>query len=349
MNRIDNVEQLTKALGDSLSTGSYEDRYRRPKNEQADSETERVRELLAAGASVESPEMMVNCCAFRSLGVVQQMVAAGANVNATTKRGGTPLMACGDSHQITRLLLSHKADPFLVDSRGRNALHYASGRFCNSSPVVRLLLRAGIDIDSRDHDGVTPLMLACRTNRTDSIVSLLEKGADIDAVDGKGDSVEDHARKGGYLYPLCELKAWRGLSGPSADANTKNTEGQTPLMSAPVDRRTVDYLLQRGADVRSKDQLGMTPLMYHVAECYSDKKIVETLIVAGSELEARDKFGMTPLLHSAKSGSREIFFGLVKLGADIDATDNDGCGVLEHSERSNKGRLFYYIKDYLKR
>lgn len=303
-------------------------------------------ELLAAGAAVDNPELMVNCCARRCLTVVQMMVGAGADVNASTEYGSTPLMTCGDSYQITRFLLKHKAEPNAVDKSGRNALHHAARRFCNSSPVIRMLLKAGIDIESKDKDGMTALMLACRTNRVDTVVSLLEKGADIDAIDNKGVSVTQHAIDGGYTYPVCELNAWRGLLGFDSDVNRRDSNGRTPLMSAPLQERTVKHLLKAGADLQIVDDQGMTPLMHHAGSRYYDATVVKILVEAGSQLEARDFTGRTALIHCARSWSRIMFFGLVKLGADIHVKDNLGWGVLEHSKDAGQKEIHNHIKDY---
>jgi ankyrin repeat protein len=258
-------------------------------------------------------------------------------------------MGCGDSYRITRFLLKEKADPKAVDKNGRNALHHAAGRFCNSSPVIRVLLKAGIGIESKDKDGMTALMLACRTNRVDTVVSLLEKGADIDAVDNKGISVSQHAVDGGYLYPQCELSAWRGLQGSDPNVNQTDSMGRTPLMSAPLEKRTVEQLLKAGADLHMCDKQGMTPLMHHAAARYYDAAIVKILVEAGSQLETRDHAGRTALIHCALGWSRIMFFGLVNLGADIHAKDNQGWGVLEHSKDAGRDELHNHIVDYFSR
>ncbi len=338
-------DKATKALAESLSKGLFDDRFKRPKNDN-DKETKRVQKLLAAGAAVDNPELMVHCCASRCLTVVQMMVEAGADVNGVTDYGSTPLMSCGDNYQITQFLLKHKAEPNAVDKKGRNALHHAARRFCDSSPAIRVLLKAGIDIESKDNDGMTALMLACRTNRADTVVSLLEKGADIDAVDNKGVSVTQHAIDGGYRYPVYELNAWRGLVGFDPDVNRRDSKGRTPLMSAPLQKRTVNHLLKAGADLQIVDDQGMTPLMHHAGSRYSDAAVVKILIEAGSQLEARDCTGRTALIHCARSYSRIMFFDLVKLGADIHAKDNSGWGVLEHSKDAEPNEIHGFLKEY---
>lgn len=61
-------------------------------------------------------------------------------------------------------LMSHGADPTMVDGEGYQCLHLAS-MFSHSS-IVAYLLAKGYDVDTPDSSGMTPLMWACyRTAR----------------------------------------------------------------------------------------------------------------------------------------------------------------------------------------
>eukprot|EP01130_Rhizamoeba_saxonica_P001158 TRINITY_DN11043_c0_g1_i1.p1 TRINITY_DN11043_c0_g1~~TRINITY_DN11043_c0_g1_i1.p1 ORF type:complete len:123 (-),score=28.42 TRINITY_DN11043_c0_g1_i1:19-351(-) len=58
--------------------------------------------------------------------VVRQLLEAGANVNAATSDGQTPLMkACQYQPTIVPILLEHGADASIVDNEGRTALTIA--------------------------------------------------------------------------------------------------------------------------------------------------------------------------------------------------------------------------------
>jgi ankyrin repeat protein len=58
---------------------------------------------------------------------------------------------------------------------------------------IDLLIRAGADIDSRDVDGATPLLVACRCGRPSRVVRLLELGADAAATDNQGRTAQASA------------------------------------------------------------------------------------------------------------------------------------------------------------
>ena len=71
-----------------------------------------------------------------------------------------------------------------ADDRGRTALHGAAA--AGHAAAVGLLLTLRAPLEYRGHDGRTPLLEACARRRVDAIVSLLDAGADLAAVDAVG-------------------------------------------------------------------------------------------------------------------------------------------------------------------
>ena len=66
----------------------------------------------------------------------------------------------------------------------------------NDLKKVSLLLEKGAELEARDIDGWTPLMVAAGKSSTPEIVQLLlEKGADALAKDKEGKKAIDHAQK----------------------------------------------------------------------------------------------------------------------------------------------------------
>lgn len=126
---------------------------------------------------------------------VHLLLDHGANTEANKYAlwGGicTPVVEAYVNHHydIIRLLLKYGADiKKLKDSY--DPLHYMVE---NNQMDLLILLLDHIDVDDKDIDGVTPLMLAAKLGRKDMIRVLLDRGADVNCTDNNGKDVNDHA------------------------------------------------------------------------------------------------------------------------------------------------------------
>lgn len=76
----------------------------------------------------------------------------------------------------------------------------------------------------------------------------------------------------------------------------------------------VEYLLDGGADIEMKDEIGFTPLFVAARE----GQCIELLLEWRADVNARDSWGRTPLMYMARNGYRCQL--LTK--ADVNARDN---------------------------
>jgi ankyrin repeat protein len=100
--------------------------------------------------------------------IVSILAAAGADLNAGANDGSTPLMAAiGRNPQtavlVARRLLDAGADVNASDENGATVLHRAVT--AGFTDVVRLVAEKGANLEARNRQGQTPLMLA-RPRRT---------------------------------------------------------------------------------------------------------------------------------------------------------------------------------------
>jgi hypothetical protein len=106
--------------------------------------------------------------------VVQDLLAAGASVQAANSGGITPLLAAAAEgwHEVAQLLLDEGADVDAADDTDRTPLHAAAEGW--HTDVVQLLLQRGADQHLEDEFGQTALSCAAAGGHADSVKALLE-------------------------------------------------------------------------------------------------------------------------------------------------------------------------------
>lgn len=121
---------------------------------------------------------------------------------------------------VIQLLISHNADPTIVDSQGYNTLHLVT----HSSSVMPLLylLQQPIAVDSQDAQGHTSLMWAAYQGDAISVDILLKHGASTHVRDAAGLTPLHWAVVRGNRYCIQKLIA------AGADINAKDDAGKTP-------------------------------------------------------------------------------------------------------------------------
>ena len=116
-----------------------------------------VNDLIARGAELEArtPDGWTPLieAVRQDVRIVTALLDAGANVNAATAMGYTALQrAAGQGRaEVVRLLLSRGADPGAVDDAGKSALDFAEDR--GDSECVELLTQAGAPRRGGGDDG----------------------------------------------------------------------------------------------------------------------------------------------------------------------------------------------------
>jgi ankyrin repeat protein len=143
--------------------------------------------------------------------------------------------------------------------------------------AVRAQLDAGVDVNARDANGNTPLLLAAVYAGPDCVELLITKGADVDA---------------------------------------KNKLGATPLVRAATNYEKARLLIDAGANVQVKTLSGRTPLTLAARKC-GNSKTVKLLLSGGADAKERNERGINPIQVAAACGDLDTVKLLVEAGADV--------------------------------
>ena len=222
---------------------------------------------------------LFKAASFGDYKLAKRMLATGANPNRPNNNGITPLMtAASEAHlEVVELLLQWGATVDARNEAGETALLYMAlgensviladlinslhheyqrneetakeiSRIKATYPrIVRLLLAAGSDVNSKDIYGTTPLHNFAGQHIPDCVLLLLEHGAEVNARDDTGE------------IPLMS----------TLSRESENLE------------ETVKLLLEYGADVNIEDDLQYSALKI-CSQRPSNSKIMSLLLAASS-------------------------------------------------------------------
>ena len=105
--------------------------------------------------------------------------------------------------QIVRGLIARGADVNRRMGRDRDTVLHTAARI-GTAESVNLLLDNGAELESAAKHGATPLMRACNEcverDCIDTVLTLLKRGASLDAVDKKGESALDYLRGESFYH-----------------------------------------------------------------------------------------------------------------------------------------------------
>ena len=192
-------------------------------------------------------------------------------------------------------------------------LHEAAA--ANNANKLSGLIASGHDIEARDKDERTPLLIATRADAIDAASLLIRSGADVNAKDRIADTPFLYAGVEGRLDILKLI-----LATGKADLGDTNRYGGTALIPAAHHGHpaTVRELLKTKIDVDHANRLGWTALLETII--LSDggpthQDILRQLIDAGANVNLADLDGVTPLTHAKQRGYAEMVATLELAGA----------------------------------
>jgi ankyrin repeat protein len=181
---------------------------------------------------------------------VRQLVEGGANINAQNAEGRTPAMIA---------------------------------TYNNDVETAKVLIEAGADVNLQDGMKNTPFLYAGAEGYLEILKLTIEAGADPAITNRYGGTALIPASEHGYVEVVEEL-----LTATDIDVDHVNNLGWTALLEAIIlndgnekQVRTVQLLIEHGADVNLADSDGVTPMQH--ARSRGFKAIEKLLAEAGAK------------------------------------------------------------------
>ncbi|CAA6809506.1 MAG: InterPro IPR002110 COGs COG0666 [uncultured Sulfurovum sp.] len=206
--------------------------------------------------------------------------------------------------------------------------------------LVKLLLKNGADIETKNEEGWTPLIFSCLIRDKKIIKFLLDNGADIEAEGKNGWTALIYSSMQGHKEVV------KLLLDNGADIEAKSEKGLTALIysSSEEDKEVVKLLLEYGADIEAKSEKGLTALIYSAGNGH--KEVVKLLLENGADIEAKDKNGWTALIYSSGNGHKEVVKLLLEYGADIETKDESRWTALIASSWQGHKEVVKLLLEY---
>jgi ankyrin repeat protein len=233
--------------------------------------------------------------------VLELLLDWGVDLEVQAIDGSTALVAagasgwCEDLPGVARLLLQYGAPVSKANLDGETVLHYAV--MDNNISLVQDILAHGVDLSIRSRRGGSALHFAAFKGHIDIVKQLLAHEADTElGHEFHGDEFkppgQDEDRPSVPWHPTgmeleCRPRNWGPIEKQWKALHSAAFGGHAPI---------IKILLQYGAKVSSRDEVGNTPL--HIAASAGKLDVAKVLLEYGADIHARNESGDTPL-HSA--------------------------------------------------
>ncbi|XP_041347042.1 serine/threonine-protein phosphatase 6 regulatory ankyrin repeat subunit B-like [Gigantopelta aegis] len=314
--------------------------------------------LLELGADATKLDVYSEACVHTAckeghVQVVEVLVHHGVDMEMEGKYGRTPFMyACqyGKS-DVVDYLREITVRVLAADKNGANSLHLCFMGKNNDCSIPRKLLLFGINVNSRDSNGMTAIMQASSHGNCLLFDFLYSKGANIAFQDRRRKTCYDFALQGGHneltgkirhelaAMPLCLMTAcYNGhmtlikmLIDKVDDINEKGEKGRTALITACLGGQTesAELLISKKADVHLVDGYGISCWQYACASGKVD--LVKLLLKQGFTVNTPCQNRITSLMIACRQNHHDRFEFLVEHDVNaVHTLDVSGLTCLHH-------------------
>ncbi|KAJ6248796.1 molting protein mlt-4 [Anaeramoeba flamelloides] len=254
----------------------------------------------------------------------------GAELNSLTTKGETVLhMLCKSENlnlETLKFLLENKIDPNVQNKSGQTALSYLCERADCNPKFVERLIQGGADPNLVRADGCSPILLACRSKLSISIIKLLlNSGVDLTLKSKSG-----HLPLHGYL-----------------------TTGFLKRKTSP---KVVQLLISKDNSLtKTVDTRGLLPIHLGCRDCFNSPEIIKILIGDGEQINQLSSGGYAPIhylcqAHPINLTSLKLLLNHEKIDLNLVSTAKSFLGWNAiHFLCTNKSLNIQIIKEFFEK
>jgi len=225
------------------------------------------------------------------------------------------------------------------------------------------LLQSGIDINTQDSDGKTPLFYAAINHNENLFQYLLRHNPDIDIRDNSDKTVFDYLNKKSasyrdfILFKEMQVAKESGISKASVvinydnDGNIKEVavsgekqSSWSPLMEAIeiFDNEKVRFYIENGYDLEKKTNNNSTAIFFAIK--FKNDEALDMLLEHGVNIELHNNFNVNPLALAIIQNNLYAVKQLIKYGANIHKKVNRVRTPIQLADVNRRPEIKSYLK-----
>jgi len=246
-------------------------------------------------------------------------------------------------------------------SDGRHLFHIAVAK--GYMGIVVRILNLGYDVNTlytyetltKENITQSALHLACEKLELNMFNLLLERGADINAINSKGSSVLNfilqdthyikHTRSASQdiRIGMTDMAVLAGLDKTHITKAFYLMLGEEAynLNGCRFCRDMALRLLNHGADVMYATDNGNSAI--HLSAKSGNIEVFKIALKSGADINAKNNNGDSPLMLAARECRDQIVMTLIRLGADTEATNLQGVALLDILTKSGNAPMIEFM------
>ncbi len=335
----------------------------------------------------DTPRIMVSAAERSYVDIIDSMISRGVNINIQNVNGYSALSTASENGrtELVKFLLLKGADKSHIKSLHHSPMvipeikdDYEAPKifiYCVRYGIIKAavsMLNRGVDINSSDSQGNNALTVAAIYGYKDIMELLLKKGADVNQINGIGQSpavsaienggaegAEFIVRNGGKLQGIdlewYTAKMFAVVSGKDANLEARDQQSEKTVLMLAAEKNhtgTVRYLVKKGAKINAefsstrrehRPYNGSTALIFALRDKSGTDAAFE-LIRLKASLDNLNNSDETALLSAVYHAQPDLVIALLNAGANVNRADSFGKTPYYYAMMNGNAEIMAILK-----